>query len=50
VAQAVDLWLACLFYPENLLIPALTEIGVGCCVSAAQQPFRICAQEFGARP
>ena len=49
-AQAVDLWLASPSHRENLLNPALTEIGVGCCMSAAQQPFRICAQEFGARP
>jgi uncharacterized protein YkwD len=32
-----------------MLNPTVNEIGVGCYVSAAQQPFRICVQDFGAR-
>jgi uncharacterized protein YkwD len=49
-AEAVQQWLDSPAHRDNLLNPTVNEIGVGCYVSAAQQPFRICVQDFGARP
>jgi len=46
----VQEWLDSPAHRDNLLNPVLNEIGVGCYVSAAERPFCICAQEFGARP
>jgi uncharacterized protein YkwD len=49
-ADAVQQWLASPAHRDNILNPTVNEIGVGCYVSAAGQPFRICVQDFGARP
>jgi uncharacterized protein YkwD len=46
----VQEWLNSPAHRGNMLNPALNEIGVGCYVSAGEQPFCICAQEFGVRP
>ena len=43
-------WLNSPAHRDNMLNPALNEIGVGCYVAAGEQPFCICAQEFGVRP
>ncbi len=48
--EAVQQWLASPAHRDNLLNPTIEEMGVGCYVSAAARPFRICVQEFGARP
>ena len=48
-AEAVQQWLDSPAHRANMLNPTVNEIGVGCYVSAAQQPFRICVQDFGAR-
>jgi uncharacterized protein YkwD len=49
-AETVQQWLNSPAHRSNMLNPTVNEIGVGCYVSAAQQPFRICVQDFGARP
>jgi len=49
-AEVVQQWLASPPHRANLLNPTVNETGVGCHVSAAQRPFRICVQDFGARP
>jgi len=49
-AEAVQQWLASPAHRDNLLNPTVNETGVGCYVLAAEQPFRICVQDFGARP
>ena len=49
-AEAVQQWLASPAHRDNILNPTVNETGVGCYVSAAQRPFRICVQDFGARP
>ena len=49
-AEAVQEWLASPAHRDNILNPTVNETGVGCYVSAAERPFRICVQEFGARP
>jgi uncharacterized protein YkwD len=48
--EAVQQWLASPAHRDNLLNPTIEEMGVGCYVSATARPFRICVQEFGARP
>ncbi|OGT24994.1 MAG: hypothetical protein A2Z17_03320 [Gammaproteobacteria bacterium RBG_16_66_13] len=49
-AEAVQLWLDSPAHRNNMLSPTINETGVGCYVSAAEPPFRICVQDFGARP
>ena len=49
-AEAIEMWLNSPSHRDNLLNPTLNEIGVGCYVSGGPQPFRICVQDFGARP
>lgn len=49
-ADAVQQWLASPAHRGNILNPAVNETGVGCYVSASERPFRICVQDFGARP
>jgi len=49
-AEAVQEWLASPAHRSNILSPTVNEIGVGCYVSLAEQAFRICVQDFGARP
>ena len=46
----VQLWLASPAHRDNMLNPTVNETGAGCYVSAAERPFRICVQDFGARP
>jgi uncharacterized protein YkwD len=48
-AEAVQEWLASPAHRDNILNPAVNETGVGCYVSFAARPFRICVQDFGAR-
>ena len=48
-AEAVQQWLASSAHRDNILNPTVNEIGVGCYVSFAARPFRICVQDFGAR-
>lgn len=48
-AEVVQQWLASPTHRNNLLNPSVGETGIGCYVSSAQQPFRICVQDFGAR-
>ena len=49
-AEAVQQWLASPAHRDDILNPTVSETGVGCYVSAADRPFRICLQDFGARP
>ena len=49
-AEAVQSWLASPAHRDNILNPTVNETGVGCYVSSTGQPFRICVQDFGARP
>jgi len=49
-AEAVQYWLASPAHRDNILSSAVNETGVGCYVSTAEQPFRICVQDLGARP
>jgi len=49
-ADVVQQWLASAAHRDNILNPTLNETGVGCYVRASEQPFRICVQDFGARP
>jgi uncharacterized protein YkwD len=49
-AETVQEWLNSPAHRSNMLNPTVNEIGVGCYLSAGQQPFRICVQDFGARP
>jgi uncharacterized protein YkwD len=49
-ADVVQQWLASEAHRDNILNPTLNETGVGCYVRVSDQPFRICVQEFGARP
>lgn len=49
-AETVQQWLASPAHRDNMLNPTVNETGVGCYVSAAERPFRICVQDFGARP
>ena len=49
-AEAVQQWLGSPAHRDNMLNPTVNETGVGCYVSAAQRPFRICVQDFGSRP
>jgi len=49
-AEAVQSWLASPAHRDNILNPTVSETGVGCYVSSTGQPFRICVQDFGARP
>ena len=48
--EAVQQWLASPAHRQNILNPAINETGVGCYVSSTGRPFRICVQDFGARP
>jgi len=48
-AETVQQWLASPAHRDNMLNSTVNETGVGCYVSTAQQPFRICVQDFGAR-
>jgi len=48
-AEVVQQWLASPAHRANLLNPTVNETGVGCYVSATQQPFRICVEDFGVR-
>jgi uncharacterized protein YkwD len=48
-AEVVQQWLASPAHRDNMLNPAVEETGVGCYVSAAERPFRICVQDFGVR-
>jgi uncharacterized protein YkwD len=48
--EAAQQWLASPAHRANILNPTVNETGVGCYVSAAERPFRICVQDFGARP
>jgi len=49
-AEAVQRWLASPAHRDNILNPTVNETGVGCYVSVTDRPFRICVQDFGARP
>jgi uncharacterized protein YkwD len=49
-ADILQLWLGSPSHRENIMNPTLNETGVGCYVSGAEEPFRICVQDFGARP
>jgi uncharacterized protein YkwD len=49
-AETVQQWLNSSAHRSNMLNSTVNEIGVGCYLSSAQQPFRICVQDFGARP
>lgn len=49
-AEAVQQWLASPAHRDNILNPTVNETGVGCYVSSTERPFRICVQDFGARP
>jgi uncharacterized protein YkwD len=48
-AETIQQWLASPAHRDNMLNPAVEETGVGCYVSAAERPFRICVQDFGVR-
>jgi uncharacterized protein YkwD len=48
-AEVVQQWLASPAHRDNVLNPTVEETGVGCYVSAAARPFRICVQDFGVR-
>jgi len=48
--DVVQQWLASEGHRGNILNPTLNETGVACYVRASEQPFRICVQDFGARP
>lgn len=48
-AETVQQWLDSPAHRGNILNPTIKETGVGCYVSVAGRPFRICVQEFGAR-
>jgi uncharacterized protein YkwD len=49
-AEAVQSWLASPAHRDNILNPIVNETGVGCYVASTERPFRICVQDFGARP
>ena len=49
-AEAIQQWLASPAHRQNILNPTINETGVGCYVSSTERPFRICVQDFGARP
>jgi uncharacterized protein YkwD len=49
-ADILQLWLDSPSHRENIMNPTLNETGVGCYVSGVEEPFRICVQDFGARP
>ena len=49
-AETVQQWLASPAHRDNMLNPTVNETGVGCYVSSTERPFRICVQDFGARP
>lgn len=48
--EVVQDWLDSPGHHDNMLSPSVNETGVGCYVRAGEKPFRICVQDFGARP
>ena len=49
-AESVQQWLASPAHRDNILNPTVNETGVGCYVSFVEPAYRICVQDFGARP